>query len=184
MAHCQFVRVGSLGHIGRFASLDRVCYPRHARVVLRTARGLEIGEVLSAGEELHRRQSDGTILRGVTPEDLLLETRLKKQQQQAFEACTRRLGELDLPVTLMDAELLFDGRSLYFYFVGAPPAELEEIVDELAEIYETNAQIRQFAETLLHGCGPDCGTADAASGGCSSCGAGCAVAAACGTRHR
>jgi cell fate regulator YaaT (PSP1 superfamily) len=184
MALCQLARVGSLGHVGRFASLDRVCYPRHARVILRTARGLEIGEVLSGGEEMHRRQTDGTILRGVTAEDMLLETRLKKHQQQAFEACTRRLAELGSQATLMDAELLFDGRSLFFYFLGDPSAELEDVVAELAEVYEAKAQVRQFAETLLAGCGPDCGTAAAGGGGCGSCGVGCAVAGACGVGGR
>jgi cell fate regulator YaaT (PSP1 superfamily) len=165
-------------------SLDGVAYPRPSRVIVRTDRGLEIGEVLSRGEDIHRSKADGVILRGMTAEDELLEQRLKKHQQQAVEACTRRLDELRLGVTLMDAELLFDGRSLLFYFLGDSTLEVvESVVAELAEVYETKAQIRHFTETLLAGCGPECGTSDAGGGGCSSCASGCAVAAVCSARN-
>ena len=53
---------------------------------------------------------------------------------------------------------------------------------ELAETYETKAQFRKFTDTLTAGCGPDCGTATAEGAGCQSCGVGCAIAGACGTR--
>ena len=43
----HLVRVGNLGHVGRFASAEALRYPRRARVVVRTRRGLEVGEVLS-----------------------------------------------------------------------------------------------------------------------------------------
>jgi hypothetical protein len=184
MARCHLVRVGVLGNVGRFTSLDGVVYPRPSRVIVRTDRGLESGEVLARGEDIHRSKADGVILRGMTAEDELLEQRLKKHQQQAVEACTRRLAELGLGVTLMDAELLFDGRSLFFYFLGDSDLKYaESVLAELAEVYETKAQIRHFTETLLAGCGPGCGTSEATGGGCSSCATGCAVAAACSTRN-
>jgi cell fate regulator YaaT (PSP1 superfamily) len=179
MARTHLVRVGAFGHVGRFASLDAVLYPRAARVIVRTDRGLETGEVLARGEEVHRSRTDGAIVRGMTPEDDLLLARLEKHKQAAFDACQTRLRELDLPVVLMDVEHLFDGQTLYFYFLGEQPRELEPIVAELAEVYEAKAQIRRFAETLTAGCGPDCGTEAAAGSGCSACGVGCAVSGAC-----
>jgi hypothetical protein len=57
---------------------------------------------------------------------------------------------------------------------------LEALTDELAELYEAQAQMRKFADTLSGGCGPDCGTEVA--GGCKSCSTGCAIASACGTK--
>jgi cell fate regulator YaaT (PSP1 superfamily) len=183
MARCHLVRVGALGNVGRFASLDSAIYPRQARVVVRTQRGLEIGEILSRGEDVHRSKTDGVILRGMTAEDELLDKRLKKHQRQALEACSRRLAELGVEGTLMDAELLFDGRSLFFYFLGMSNADLaESVLEELGEVYEAKAQIRQFAETLVAGCGPGCGTSEAAGGGCTTCATGCAVAGVCVTR--
>jgi cell fate regulator YaaT (PSP1 superfamily) len=167
-----------MGHVGRFASLDAVRYERGARVILRTSRGLEAGEVLSLGEDVQRSQTDGAILRGMTVEDELLESRLSKHKHQAFAACSARIAELGLAVTLIDVEHLFDGRSLYFYFLGDPPPELETVLAELAEVYDANVQFRRFSDTLTAGCGPGCGTE--AAGGCgTSCGS-CAIAGACG----
>jgi hypothetical protein len=106
---------------------------------------------------------------------------LERNRHEAFEACCRRLGELGVTTTLVDVEHLFDGRGLYFYFLGQPPDEVEQLTAELAEVYDANVQFRRFAETLTAGCGPDCGTEGAAGGGCSSCATGCAVAGACRT---
>jgi hypothetical protein len=46
----HLVRYGLLGHVGRFAAVDAMRYPRRTRVVLRSLRGLEVGEVLSSPE--------------------------------------------------------------------------------------------------------------------------------------
>ena len=40
-----------MGQVGRFAAVDAVRYPRHSRVIVRTRRGLEIGEVLSPPDD-------------------------------------------------------------------------------------------------------------------------------------
>ena len=180
MPHCHLVRVGAMGHVGRFASLDAVRYERAARVIVRTARGLEAGEVLSLGEDVHRSQTDGTILRGMTVEDDLLEGRLKRHKHRAFQACAARIAELDLPVTLIDVEHLFDGRSLFFYFLGDSPPELETVLSDLAELYDANVQFRRFSDTLATGCGPGCGTESGAGCG-DTCGS-CLISGACGTK--
>jgi hypothetical protein len=179
----QLVRVGALSHVGRFAAVDGTNYPRGSRVVLRTARGLEVGEVLSPSLEAPARGlTDGSILRGMTVEDQLLEARLERNRHQAFTACAGWIREHRLPATLVDVEQLFDGRSLFFYFLGVPPPELEALTNQLAEVYDSAAQIRRFAETMTEGCGPGCGTAEASGSGCTTCAAGCAIAGACSTK--
>jgi hypothetical protein len=40
-----------MGQVGRFAAVDAVRYPRHCRVIVRTRRGLEIGDVLAGPTE-------------------------------------------------------------------------------------------------------------------------------------
>ena len=47
-------------------------------------------------------------------------------------------------------EPLFDGQSLYFYFLGAVSAEVEALTAQLAEAYEARSQIRRFTQTLAH----------------------------------
>ena len=172
----QLVRVGVMAQVGRFRSVDGVRLARGSRAIVRTERGLEVGEVLGADEA---SPCDGELLRAMTDADTLLEQRLQKNRDAAYEACVRRLGEQGSEAVLLDVEQLFDGRGLYFYFLGAVDPAAERLTAELAEAYEAEARLREFAETLETGCGPGCGTEAATGGGCSSCGA-CAVASACG----
>jgi cell fate regulator YaaT (PSP1 superfamily) len=173
-----------MGNVGRFVAADAACYPRGTSVVVRTSRGLERGEVLASGDQTSFDRADGPLLRPMTVEDQLLEARLAKNREQAYDACARRIAELGLPTVLLDVEHLFDGRTLVFYFLGDITSELEAMTVELAELYDAQARFREFAKAVEEGCGPGCGTDQATGRGCSSCATGCAVAGACGTRAR
>jgi len=178
----HLVRFGVLGHVGRFVAEDATCYPRRTRVVLRTRRGLELGEVLSPpGGTASHDGPDGSILRGMTDADHLLETRLEKNRQEAYAACVSLLAERGVHAPLVDVEHLFDGQGLYFYFLGEVTRDMEDCTAELAELYATEVQFHRFAETLAEGCGPDCGTENG-GGRCDTCN-GCSVASACGARE-
>lgn len=182
--HTHFVRVGVLGHVGRFSPVDAVVYPRGARVICRTSRGLEVGEVLSTSQSNGAAQADGELLRGMTVEDELLWDRIERKRDAAFEACRQLLDEHGVTEVLMDVEHLFDGQSIYFYFLGDPPENMDELSLDLAESYEAKVQFRKFTETVTEGCGPDCGTEAAAGNGCGTSGCStCAVATACGTKR-
>ncbi len=181
MPNHHLVRVGTIGHVGRFAAVDAVQYPRGTRVVCRTRRGLEVGGVLSPVPA--RSSADGPLLRRLSVQDELLLARLDKHKDKAIRACTALLAERGFSTALLDVEPLFDGRTVYFYFLGDVTPELEAVTAELGEVYESKAKLREFAELLQTGCGPGCGTEEAggcATGTCTTC----VVARACGTRVR
>ena len=179
MSFQHLVRVGTIGHVGRFTASDATRYVRGSRVICETVRGLEVGEVLADADDYGA--ADGTISRGVTTQDDLLLARLQRNRDDAVAACERMIADRGLPAVLIDVEHLFDGKSLYFYFLGEVTAELSQLTSELAETYEAQVQFRKFTDTLLEGCGPDCGT-EAAAGGCGEGGCGsCAIAEACHT---
>jgi cell fate regulator YaaT (PSP1 superfamily) len=174
-----------MGQVGRFAAVDAVRYPRHSRVIVRTRRGLEVGDVLAPPDDHDdsRAFADGDLLRGVTVQDDLLQARLEKNRQEAYADCAAMLGNNRIPAVLVDVEHLFDGQGLFFYFLGDVTPELEEYTERLAETYEAKVQFRKFTETLIEGCGPGCGTEEAkGQGGCDSCSS-CAVASACGPKR-
>jgi cell fate regulator YaaT (PSP1 superfamily) len=196
MSRYHLIRVGAMGQVGRFAAVDAVRYPRHSRVIVRTRRGLETGDVLAPPDDVDDPRedagdivgddgpafADGDLLRGMTIEDELLQARLESNRQEAYEACARLLAEHRVPTMLVDVEHLFDGQGLFFYFLGDVPPEVESFTGRLAETYEAKVQFRKFTETLIEGCGPGCGTEEAkGQGGCDSC-TSCAVASACGTK--
>lgn len=183
MSTNHLLRVGLFGQVGRFTAPDGVRYPRKARVICRTVRGTEVGEVL-ADDDIPAAEVDGTILRPVTVEDQLLLARLEQRKSRAITACQDRLRERGSSAVLMDAEHLFDGRGLYFYFLGELSPEVDAITTELAQAYDAEVQFHRFAETLTQGCGPGCGTEAATGQGCGSGGcSSCAVAAACHPRR-
>ncbi len=185
MPRLHLVRFGSLGTIGQFVSPDAMLYPRSSRVIVRTSRGLETGEVLAlTAPDEPQTSCDGDLLRRMSVEDELLAARLETRKEEAVLACQQRLAEEGRDAVLIDVEQLFDGRTLVFYFMGPSSGELDALTAELAECYDAQAQVRSFADLLEHGCGPGCGTeagggcGTEAGGGCGSCNTGCALSAA------
>jgi cell fate regulator YaaT (PSP1 superfamily) len=172
-----------MGSVGRFVSADSSVYDRDSKVVCRTNRGLEWGQVIcevSSPDSVTVVESDGAILRPVTPDDQLIIERLDRHRDKAFVACENLLQERGLSQVLVDVEHLFDGESVYFYFLGQPDPSLDQVTDELAETYDRKVRFKKFAESLAEGCGPDCGTKD---GGCSSSGCGsCKLSGKCGSK--
>ena len=172
---CYLVRVGKLGQIGRFRTLQEAVFRRGARVVCRTQRGVEIGQILGPAQ---LKQStidlaDGRLLRGMTVEDEILWGHLQEQADQAQNRCQKWLSEHDVAGLLIDVEPLLDGKTLYFHFLADVSPEIQHHLDQLAAIYERSVRESKFAQLLEHGCGPGCGTEEATNG-CGSKG-GCAV---------
>lgn len=166
------MKIGLLGHVGQFSSADGRIYARNAEVVCRTNRGLEVGVVLCPLESDGARfEPDGTVLRQVTPDDRLIISRIDRFRDRAFAACNRLISRHHPSAVLVDVEHLFDGQSLYFYFLGEVPDEVHELTGQLADEYEKKVRFRKFTETLASGCGPECGTGTAGcgSGSCGSC---------------
>lgn len=178
MGLTHLVKIGLMGAVGRLDAADFHPYPRDTRVICRTARGLELGTVLCPLDDHGvSGSSDGQLLRRVGDEDELILDRLDRFRDKAFEACQRLIEERQLSAVLVDVEHLFDGESVYFYFLGNVDPELEQLTSELGATYERKVRFRKFAETLANGCGPDCGTG--AGCGTSGCGS-CALAGGCG----
>ena len=164
------VRVGLFGQVGRFSSAGPRRFAAHRDVICRTDRGLEVGTVLAPLENRSSHPCDGNILRPLTRNDELIVERLGRHRDRAFTACQAKLAERGIDAVLVDVEHLFDGQSLFFYFLGPTTPELDELTRELAETYEQKVRFKRFAETLATGCGPDCGTGGGCSeNGCSNC---------------
>ena len=172
-----------MGWTGRFHSLEAIHYPRQTPVVCRSQRGLEIGRVLSPADEPLETPCSGSLIRRMTVQDDLLLARLEQDREQACEACAELLEKQGFDNVLLDAELLFDGKSLVFYFLGEVSPELAAVTDQLGQVYQSAVSFQQFSRVLEEGCGPGCGT-ESAKGMCGSSGcATCSVAAACKTNQ-
>ena len=167
-----FCRIGNHGHVGRLRPKVSTRFERDDRVVCRTARGIEIGEVLSMANAVEETTLDGAVLRRMTPEDELLWRNLSAMSQEVQSECQQWLTDHGYSDILLDVEPLMDGQTLYFHFVGEPSPIVSEHITALAELYEKRVRESRFAQLLETGCGPGCGTE--AKGGCGT-GGGCAV---------
>ncbi len=175
----HLVKLGLFGHIGRFSAADGGRFERDQQVICRTGRGLEVGEVLCCLESEQRGETDdGLLLRKVSPDDRRIIERIDRFRDRAFTACQQLLNDRNLSAVLVDVEHLFDGQSIFFYFLGEVPKDVHYVTEQLVAEYEKKVQFRKFTKTLLNGCGPNCGT-DA--GGCQAGGCGnCSLKKGCG----
>jgi len=199
-----FVRIGSWGEIARCRVGSGGPYRRGMRVICRTARGLEVGQVTAEAPDNNPLDSGGdgvtassstatltatelaempTILRATTPEDELLIARLERHRRDAMEECRHCLAAAGSSAVLLEVDQVFDAGTLIFYFLTDPAPSDQQIVQQLAERYESKVRSGHFAKLLAKGCGPSCGTKDCgsdagSSSGCSGTCAVCVVAAA------
>jgi len=175
------VNHGRNGLLGSFEVDQPMALARGARVVIQTARGLEMGTVLCPAGVRQARllgaTSSGTLLRIVTDDDLQSLSILRGREQALFEAGRRWVETLGLPLEIVDVELLLDGRQAWLNFVGGETVEMGELPTRLAEESGVEVHLENLAipatkhdEAEHHGCRkPDCGKT---LGGCSSCGSG------------
>ncbi|MFO1064012.1 MAG: PSP1 C-terminal domain-containing protein [Pirellulales bacterium] len=180
------VRAGLAGSVFRMTA--EIAVRRGAKVVCRTARGIETGVVLGSLRHASdtEGQASGRILRVMTPEDHLLWSHLQTAAEDAHSRCIELLARLGCAVPLTDVEPLLDGKTLFFHFLTEPTAstavDLDAHLDKLAEEYRQTVAASRFAQLLEHGCGPGCGTDKATrgcgtAGGCSICKAPCTTKA-------
>lgn len=173
----QFVRVGSLAEVHVASTADAVT--RGRRVIVRTSRGVELGEVIGpCRADVQPIGDEIRILRSTSPEDELLIRRLERHKREAVEACRDELCKSGSESILLDVDQLLDGGTLVMHFLGPVDEVAERVTAEVVERYESVVRSRHFAKLLRDGCGPDCGTSE---GGCSGGCAGCSVASACKT---
>ena len=179
MGQSHLIKIGLMGVVGTFDAPDFRTYTRDQRVICRTHRGLEVGIVIC---DVDSPASDGSVLRVTGSEDELILDRLERFRDRAYKACSDLLVDRRLPGTLVDVEHLFDGESVFFYFLGEVDPRVESLTSELAETYDRKVKFKQFADALAQGCGPDCGTKDSgcSTGGCGSC----ALSGGCGSKKR
>ncbi|TWU48421.1 hypothetical protein [Rubripirellula reticaptiva] len=174
--HPVFLRIGSLAEIHAATATGPLA--RGRRVIARTGRGIELGEVIGpCGNSRAISDSSVTIVRATTQEDELLIRRLDRHKRQAVEACRTALAESGSPACLLDVDQIFDGGTLVMHFLGPVDDIAASVTKAVAEKYESIVRSRHFAKLLSDGCGPDCGTAE--GGGCGTSCSGCAIAAAC-----
>jgi cell fate regulator YaaT (PSP1 superfamily) len=142
------VRYGVMRFLGVFSAASGREYSRGARIIARTNRGLEAGEVLcEATAEVVRQLQDldtGQILRAMTVEDRNELNRIQQQAKHELEICQQHVERLGLAMQLIEAEHLFGGERVVVYYLAESRVDFRELVRLLAGEFQTRIEMRQI----------------------------------------
>lgn len=158
------VRYGQMGFTGQFRhNLDPAPKPGES-VVVRTERGVELGEVvacvcendcprcissdrlkeyLRANGPDYPFRRDGKVLRRANHQDIIDHRHLNSSagDEQAF--CREQIRQLGLGMKLVSVEHLLGGERIVFYFSAEGRVDFRELVRRLAGQYRTRIEMRQ-----------------------------------------
>ena len=141
-------RYGSMRLLGVLATRGEDAYARGDKVVVRTNRGLETGEVLCLATESAIKQmnkpSNGQIIRPMSADDDQELNRLKSQQQDYFQRSQKIVERHGLDMELAEVEKLFGGERLIIYFISEDRVDFRELVKELAAEFQMRIEMRQI----------------------------------------
>ena len=120
MATAFIVRHGAMRFLGEFQPQGPVEPERGQEVVVRTERGLEIGEVLCEADPRAlaaiTEPTGGQILRQLTSDDVSQMDRIRDTERREMEVCCDLIKERRLQMELVDVEHLYGGERLIFYY--------------------------------------------------------------------
>ena len=126
------VRHGVMRALGVCSAREGDNFGRGTKVIARTERGLEAGEILCEATEESLRQlqnpGQGQILRTMTSNDAMELERLHKQESGEYDVCHKHITDLKLEMQLVDVEHIFGGERIVVYYLAENRVDFRELV--------------------------------------------------------
>ena len=123
-------------------------FRRGMEVVVRTDRGLEVGQVLCESTEdalSHLDQpANGTIVRAVSAEDATDIDTIDGARLSNIEICKRHAEKLGLAMKLVDVEQLLGRQRMVVYYLSEERVDFRELVKVLASEFKTRVEMKQI----------------------------------------
>jgi cell fate regulator YaaT (PSP1 superfamily) len=140
-------RHGAMRFLGEYEVPPGLDVHRSDRVVLKTERGLEAGEVLCPATPqavaLLAEPTRGQVVRQMTPEDHDRVEHLKLLQKKEYDAGRKMIAEHRLAMQLIDVEHLFGGERIVFFFLAEKRVDFRELVKSMAREFQARIELRQ-----------------------------------------
>lgn len=161
----MLVRYGKMGILGWFEHHENHVPKTQTHVIIKTDRGLELGELIGPcayrggnfrlnAEQVDQyfKQADqsyeivkgGRFVRFAQAEDLCEQEHLEQSAQEEAKCCQRFARDLGLDMKVIEAEHLFGGERIIFYFLSEGRVDFRELVKMLAREYQTRIELRQI----------------------------------------
>ncbi len=160
------VRFGRMRMIGEFPYRGESKPGCGSKIVVKTFRGHEIGEMLTStcpnagcAKSVTRQEmleyiensggrdypfyTDGRALRVATVEDLQKQSALDEGREEQLQAARAEAEELGLKMKIIEADPILGGETLTFYFTAEDRVDFRELVRRLAGQFRTRIELRQ-----------------------------------------
>ena len=134
--------------LGEFTAPPNLSVRRGDVVVIRTERGLEVGDILcpSSPQALSviPDPTKGEIVRLATADDKSRIAQLEILKRQQFTIAEKLVVDHRLAMQLVDIEHVFGGERLVFYFLAEQRVDFRELVRSMAREFHTRIELRQI----------------------------------------
>ena len=134
------------GKVYYFDPADKVA-KKGEKVVVETARGVEMGEVAVEVCEVSEKEIVAPLkpmLRVATENDKKQAEINKKKEPEAFRICNEKILKHGLEMKLIKVEYAFDASKILFYFTSGGRVDFRELVKDLAAVFKTRIELRQI----------------------------------------
>lgn len=140
------VRYGTMRSLGVMSARDDI-YRRGMEVVIRSERGVEVGQVLCESTEDELSHLDqppaGTIVRAVGDDDAVAIDAIESTRLKEIASCQKHVDSLGLDMKLIEVERLLGGQRMVVYFVSDERVDFRELVKLLAAEFQTRIEMKQ-----------------------------------------
>jgi cell fate regulator YaaT (PSP1 superfamily) len=161
----MLIRYGKMASLGWFWHNLSSISKTKKDAVIKTERGLELGEIVGPycyksgqfrwdfdkvsqyyeenepGDIITRR---GTFVRYATAEDLSDSRHLEANSKGEKKSCQDIVDDMKLDMKIVDAEHIFGGERIIFYFSSEGRIDFRELVKRLAKEFQTRIEMRQI----------------------------------------
>ncbi len=161
----MLVRYGKLGFLSWFSHNELELPQAPRKVIIKTDRGLEMGDMLGTGCYKHGNYKgrvvnlpayyevaedeypigfDGQFVRFATPQDINEARHVRDSSSDELDTCRRHVKEHNLQMKIVDFEHIFGGERIVFYFVSDGRVDFRDLVRQLAREFQTRIEMRQI----------------------------------------
>jgi len=141
------VRHGVMRFLGEFTADPELALRRDFKVIIKTERGLEHGEVVcpstTRGLNYLAEPTKGEIVRLMTADDQARVEQLRQLQHQEYDKGKALIAEHHLQMQLIDVEHLLGNDRLVFFFLAEKRVDFRELVKTLAREFGMRIELRQ-----------------------------------------
>ena len=116
-------------------------------VIVETARGVEMGEVVTGSRSVSDAQIVTPlkkVIRVANEEDVRRAETNEQREREAFAICQERIARHKLDMKLVSVEFTFDNNKIIFYFTANGRVDFRDLVKDLASVFKIRIELRQI----------------------------------------